>query len=160
MKAIIIFFLTTLIFFSSKADHIVGGEISLIHQTGNQYLLTVNFYDSAQFDNYIYVTSFSKRNNSYKESFYLPVISNVQLPNVGNNCSDGYFSVRLIQYQATITLDTSKYNDTLGYYLSFERCCRNHYIKNIANASGAGSVYYLEFPAIKKNGKPFYDSSP
>ena len=145
---------------NSKADHIVGGEIQLIHQTGNQYLLTVNFYDSSQFDVGIYVSSFSKRNNSYIESFYLPAVNNTALPNTGNNCSDGNFSVRLIIYQVTITLDTLKYKDSLGYYISWERCCRNHYIKNIVDAESVGSVYYLEFPAIKKNGSPFYDSSP
>lgn len=42
----------------------------------------------------------------------------------------------------------------------WERCCRNHTITNIVNPGDIGQTFYLEFPAIQKNGQAFLNSSP
>jgi gliding motility-associated-like protein len=48
----------------------------------------------------------------------------------------------------------------MGYYVVWERCCRNEVITNILNPGAVGQAFYLEFPAIVKDDKPFINSSP
>ncbi|MCW5909605.1 MAG: gliding motility-associated C-terminal domain-containing protein [Cyclobacteriaceae bacterium] len=69
-------------------------------------------------------------------------------------------------YSTIIELPVSIYNDPIGYYASWQRCCRNYSITNIysqvpggANIA-AGQTFYLEFPPVVKNGEPFINSSP
>ncbi len=63
-------------------------------------------------------------------------------------------------------LSDSRFNDPQGYYIVWERCCRNYAITNIysenpdVSSRAAGQTFYLEFPPVVKNGQPFYNSSP
>jgi hypothetical protein len=67
---------------------------------------------------------------------------------------------------ALYSLSPDEYSDARGYYLSWERCCRNYSITNIYSQNPdvggiyAGQTFYLEFPPLKKNGKSFINSSP
>jgi gliding motility-associated-like protein len=63
-------------------------------------------------------------------------------------------------YSQSITLSPQIYTSPNGYYLVWERCCRNGVISNIYNPGAAGQAFYLEFPAVVQNGRPFYNSSP
>lgn len=66
-----------------------------------------------------------------------------------------------------LKLSPTMYNDPEGYYVAWERCCRNYSITNIfsedPNRGGtkfAGQTFYLEFPALRRNGQNFINSSP
>lgn len=66
--------------------------------------------------------------------------------------------------------DPNKFSDPMGYYLVWERCCRNYNITNIISRipdnnnpndpNAAGQTFYLEFPPVAKDGVPFINSSP
>ena len=69
-----------------------------------------------------------------------------------------------------MTLLDNVYNDPQGYYIVWQRCCRNYQITNIyseaplsgdpADPNAAGQTFYLEFPPVVKKGVKFYNSSP
>ncbi|WP_460961241.1 gliding motility-associated C-terminal domain-containing protein [Spirosoma litoris] len=63
-------------------------------------------------------------------------------------------------YEATIQLTPSTYNDTQGYYISYQTGNRNTGINNINNPGQTGFTFYLEFPALVQNGQAFANSSP
>jgi len=58
-------------------------------------------------------------------------------------------------YTGNIYLDPLRYTEPNGYYIVWERCCRNGDINNILDPAGAGMVFYLEFPPLRtKNTSP------
>ncbi|AKD58536.1 hypothetical protein SD10_14285 [Spirosoma radiotolerans] len=66
------------------------------------------------------------------------------------------------KYYTTYQFDTQKYTDPGGYYMVWERCCRTDNLTNVNSsiAAGVGMVFYLEFPAMMKNGVSFKNSAP
>ncbi len=67
---------------------------------------------------------------------------------------------RVQRYNQEITLNPDDYDDSQGYYLTYSQCCRNPDIDNIEKPDQHGNVFYLEFPALKQNGRLFLNSSP
>lgn len=69
-----------------------------------------------------------------------------------------------------LLLDPNKFSEPMGYYIVWERCCRNYNITNIISRipepgnpndpNAAGQTFYLEFPPVVKDGQPFINSSP
>jgi gliding motility-associated-like protein len=60
-------------------------------------------------------------------------------------------------YQDTISLP----NNTHGYYITWERCCRNSSVVNINNAYSTGMVFYFEMPdPALHNSSPEYINDP
>ncbi|WP_332367867.1 hypothetical protein [Spirosoma telluris] len=66
----------------------------------------------------------------------------------------------VLTYEADIQLSPGSYNDTQGYYMSYQTRNRNAGINNISNPDQTGFTFYLEFPAIQQNGQLFTNSSP
>ena len=81
-------------------------------------------------------------------------------------CSRGEIRTSKLVYTTNITLSATQYGDPQGYYIIWERCCRNYAITNIysndpvVNTMAAGQTFYLEFPPVVKDGAPFINSSP
>ncbi len=151
-----------------KASHIVGGNFEMVY-SGHGYLYNVYmdmFYDdiNAQSnlldaDLTIQVGVFSKATNNYIKDFQLvrPVANNSDFITYTNNgCSDpGKVRTRLFRYTGSV--DLTGLVEPQGYYIAWERCCRNYQIINIA--VDEGQVFYLEFPPVSKLGVPFVNSS-
>ena len=72
----------------------------------------------------------------------------------------GSLSTRKLVYTNEITLSPATYSNPAGYYVAVERCCRNCTISNIVSPGGAAQTFYLEFPAVVRNGAAFIDSTP
>ncbi len=149
------------------STHIVGGEIELRHLTENQYQLSLFLYfdefngDPRAKDPVIRIDIFSKRTNGYIQSFDLPVMREEAVPYTQPRCAIGSLITSKIIYQTDIRLNPARYSDQEGYYMVYQRCCRNETIENIDDPGGAGSVFYLEFPALlDASGNPFFNSSP
>jgi len=51
-------------------------------------------------------------------------------------------------YKGSILLNPQKYTEPEGYYLVWERCCRNGDINNIVEPGNNGMAFYLEFPPL------------
>ncbi len=159
-----------LIVFANKqatATHIVGGEFSMLHDTLNRYVFTLQIYfdhingSPGAEDRSAFVFIFDKADNKRVDSFILPRARGTQfVPYTNPVCASPFLVTRIINYRALVALDTNKYNSPEGYYLVWERCCRNGAINNILNPGQTGQTFYLEFPALKKSGKRFINSSP
>lgn len=169
-KAFLTFLL--LITFPLIASHIVGGEFELIHVSGSTYRLNLIIYFDqingapGAKDASATVTIYRKADKALMASVNLPRIQEVNVPYTQPTCSQGEIVTTKLTYSAEIVLPSDRYNDPAGYFVVWERCCRNYTITNIfsqvpqgANVS-AGQTFYLEFPPVVKNGEPFTNSSP
>lgn len=152
---------------SARASHIVGGEIELQHIQGNQYRLSlilysddINIIDPAAIDPLATVHIWSKAGNVRIRSINLPLISKTRIPYTNPDCAIPYLRTSRVVYSAKVELSPEIYTDPKGYYINYERCCRNEVINNIVRPGETGEAFYLEFPAVVKDGKPFVNSSP
>ncbi len=166
---LISFILTILLFFSNinaYATHIVGGELGLKHIIGNRYDLNMTLYfdvrngDPGALDQEVTLHVFRKRDDAFIASYTLPLIFRELVDYTNPDCGIAELVTRRIDYSQRFTLDPSLYNDSQGYYVVWERCCRNKIISNIIDPEGAGQTFYMEFPPLVKDGEPFINSSP
>lgn len=163
-----LFFAILFTHFSTIAygTHIVGGELELQHIQGDRYQLGLILY----FDNIsglpgardpnATVFIFRKSDDELVNQFTLPRVSNARVPYTSPDCAVGSLSTDRLYYRSTVRLREISYNDPEGYYIVYERCCRNGSIQNIFDPGGAGQAFYLEFPAVVKDTQPFINSSP
>lgn len=155
------------------ASHIVGGEFELIHLNGNKYQLNLIIYfdeingNPLAEDPSVTARIFRKRDNFPMLDVTLPLVQRTNVAYTQPSCTIGELRTRKILYTTTITLSDQQFSDPEGYYISWERCCRNYQITNIfsenTQAGGtryAGQTFYLEFPPVTKNGQPFINSTP
>ena len=152
--------------FSSFATHIVGGEIELLHLDASSYRLSlIQYFDDVNGlpdaeDQRITLYIFRKNDNSLMKSVSLSNEGSTYVPYTNVACTIDELITRRIVYSAEIVLDPQLFNHPSGYYIVWERCCRNEVVTNIRNPGAVGQAFYLEFPPVVKNGKPFYNSSP
>ncbi|MBX2961929.1 MAG: gliding motility-associated C-terminal domain-containing protein [Cyclobacteriaceae bacterium] len=173
MRVAILSFLILLAILPARASHIVGGEFELIHIAGITYRLNLILYfdelnglQGAK-DSFADVRIFRKRDNAIMyNNIRLSWIVLSPVEYTQPSCSNGELETSKIIYSNTITLPANVFNDPEGYYVSWERCCRNYQIANIYSENpsfsnrNAGQTFYLEFPPVVKNGEPFINSSP
>ena len=189
MKRLLLGFLFFCSFLPAIGSHIVGGEMALVHVDGSPYsyrFQLILYYDfkngETGGDANVFIRIFRKSNHQPVNGTQL-----IQLTAEGPRhpsgyaigtpveyfqpvCSDGSMETNRVFYQSNvIILSPELYNDPGGYYVVWERCCRNYNITNIytedPNNGGiypriAGQIFYLEFPAVVQNGVPFINSSP
>lgn len=162
-------YLTLAIFlgcFVAQATHIVGGEFQLKHLDSYNYLLILNLYfddvngNPQAEDQTITASVYSKSTNTFIGRVGLTKSEDQNVPYTNPDCSIGQLVTRKIIYGASIELSPNTFNDPAGYYVVWERCCRNNIITNIVDPGGTGNVFYMEFPAVVKNGAQFVNSSP
>ena len=150
----------------ARATHIVGGEMELVHNSGNSYTLLLNLYFDAvngspsALDADLTASIFDKNNNNRMMNVVLPLTSNTFVNYTNPACAKPTLSTRKLVYSKDITLPVGTYTSTQGYYVAVERCCRNNSISNIVAPGNAAQTFYLEFPAVVRNGAPFIDSTP
>jgi CHU_C Type IX secretion signal domain len=169
--------LLLLIAFPVMASHIVGGEFELLHISGNTYRLNLIYYfdelNGAQAnktqDQTISAKIFRFSDGFLMDNISIPFVSETQVLYTQPACSNGRIVTSKQLYSTQITLLPDRYNHPQGYYVVWERCCRNYSIQNIIsqNPNGvqnspnsAGQTFYLKFPAVVKDGSPFINSSP
>ena len=182
MKRLLLVFILLLWFVPTKASHIVGGEFELKHIGGNTYQLTLILYfdsingDPGARDAFANVRFFRKRNNTpvllipgnVNSGFLRLPFDGVQrsVAYTNDECQTGELVTNKLIYTATVILRDDVFNDPEGYYVSWERCCRNYSINNIFSTPQpgpgifAGQTFYLEFPPVVKNGQPFINNTP
>ena len=166
----LIILLSIFTFTSAFATHIVGGEIELSvvkGQTNVTHKLNLNLYfddingQIGAVDQTLNLGIFRKKDNLLIGYATLPLVSNNLISYTNPAClQSNAVRTRLLQYSILINLLPDDFSDDQGYYIAWERCCRNNIISNIQNPAGAASVFYLVFPAQKQNGTLFSNSSP
>ena len=172
MKRILKLFL--FIFFGGfsniNANHIVGGEIEMVH-IGNENSFTyrvklIQYFDCAQTanpgpDDLISYTIFRKSDGQAIRNGTMFITNQEFVPYTNPDCSLGFLCTLKVEYSHEITLDPEDFNHPDGYVIVWERCCRNWSTKNLVNPGWNGMTYTLHFPPIvDAEGKPFINSSP
>ncbi|QNL21320.1 gliding motility-associated C-terminal domain-containing protein [Hyphobacterium sp. CCMP332] len=150
----------------SFSTHIVGGEIELVHDTG--YFYTVNlimYFDEFNGnpqakDNFLRIGIFRQLDDVFMDSVFLPKVSEASVPYSFPDCSIAELNTSRIIYSAQLELDPNIYTDINGYYMVWDRCCRNNNISNLLSPGAQGQAFYLEFPPVNIGGTPFINSSP
>ena len=149
-----------------SATHIVGGEFELEHLEGYNYELRLIQYFDVFYGNpgaedpLITASIFQKSNNAFITSVNLDNSGSVKVEYTNVDCAIGELNTKKIIYKTNIYLDPSIYNHPEGYYVVWERCCRNNVIDNIVAPEASGQSFYLEFPPVIKDGRQFINSSP
>lgn len=185
MKRVLLFVLC-LLTAPAIASHIVGGEFEFIFR-GIQpasgfyrynlglilYFDEINGNPGAK-DLSVTIRIFRKRDNFPMRTVTLSLINETDVQYKKPQCSSNdfirtdrfYYTYTVGGRQADYVLDPAQFSDPQGYYISWERCCRNYTITNIfsqdPNFGGVygGQTFYMEFPPLRKNGEAFYNSSP
>lgn len=190
MKKPLLIFLLLLTAVAAHASHIVGGEMALVHVGGTSPFLyrieLILYYDFQNGDTggdpTIFLRIFRKRDHQPALNGLITLTAaGPRHPQLGYaigepveyfqpECSDGSIETNRVFYESpTLTLSPADFSDPMGYYIVWERCCRNYDITNIfsedPNGGGvysriAGQIFYLEFPPVIVNGQPFINSSP
>lgn len=155
------------------ASHIVGGEFELLHISGSNYRINMILYfdslngDPSAKDLSVTARIYRKGDNVKMMDVLLRLTSETRVLYTQPSCSNGNLVTHKLIYTTTVTLSDDQFNAPEGYYIVWERCCRNYGITNIysenTQAGGriyAGQTFYMEFPPVMKDGKPFINSSP
>ena len=147
------------------ATHVVGGEFQVAWTgDGSNYNIFLNMYfDDIHAQSFlldedldIYPSIYRKSDQAFMGNVRLTRRSIDFIPNGVEGCNDlSVIHTRLLRYQGNLNMDG--YGSSDGYYIVWERCCRNQTILNITTPDNTGEVFYLEFaPNYIKNSTPYF----
>ncbi|MCJ8167380.1 gliding motility-associated C-terminal domain-containing protein [Pontibacter sp. E15-1] len=165
-KRLLLILLIVLCSLRVSATHIVGGEFELEHLQDYNYRLKLNLYfdvingSPAALDQFITVNIFSKATNQRIAALDMFIQEQSLVPYTNIDCTVGELVTRKIVYYQSIFLDPAIFNNPSGYYVTWERCCRNNTISNIVAPEDAAQTFYMEFPPVMLDRSPFVNSSP
>ncbi len=151
------------------ASHIVGGEIQMyrLDATSNRYYIGLNLYFDATNGRPAAETQtvklyfFKKSDNSSLGFIEVPQTVKKFVNYSNPNCAvNPDLSTYFITYGAEATFNTNNFADPQGYYVVWERCCRNNIITNIINSASTGVTFYLAFPPMVQNNQLYANSTP
>lgn len=172
MKKVCAVFIFTFFYLVSFGSHIVGGEFEIVHLSKNIYRVNLIMYFDVKNgniqarDNIVLASIFRKRDRALIRNIALTKFQERRVDYFQPECSTGEVVTDKIIYSGTVILRDEEFNDQEGYYLAWQRCCRNYTISNIysdepGNGISAGQTFYLEFPAIvDENGDEFINNTP
>ena len=154
-----------------RATHIIGGDMSMqaVGTTPGLFKLQLNqYWDETKTgvgnrDPSVTILIYRKNNPILIESVELVLRETLPLTFDNTACATlRQLSFTQARYYDTHQFDPKKYTDDGGYYIVWERCCRNDALTNVntSTTAGAAMVFYLEFPPMQKNGANFVNSAP
>ncbi|UII21406.1 gliding motility-associated C-terminal domain-containing protein [Fulvivirga ligni] len=159
---------------SSFASHIVGGEFELVYLSGNSYRLNLIIYfdeingnPGAKYEPTPIAWIYRKSDNTPMRQVTLPFRSETKVIYSLPDCqNDNVVNTTRMVFSDVISMNPEDFADPGGYYIAWQRCCRNYTIRNIISEDpdtggvGAGQTFYLEIPPLIRNGERFINSSP
>ncbi len=151
------FFYLYLFFFSISvnASHIIGGEIYYDYLGNNQYRFYISVYrdcnsTGAEFDDPMSLGVFSNSNGNLIQEVLISFPGKTPVPVTFNNpcvVPPSNICTEHALYQAVISLPPS----TLGYTISYQRCCRGPNINNINQPGDTGFTLTCVVPGAANN---------
>ncbi|NNF02005.1 MAG: T9SS type B sorting domain-containing protein [Bacteroidia bacterium] len=163
----IIFFLSLI---PARSSHIVGGDFTATwvfanaSNTASTYRLKLTLYrdcdtGTAPFDPQISVGIFDRVTNQVIDTFLIDLAGSGPLVlALGNQCSP---PPQICVEGGVYTIDVEIPNNPNGYYISWERCCRNSTVNNLVNPDDTGITFYLELPdPAMHNSTPRFANDP
>ena len=165
---LILSFVLLLCIIEARATHIVGGQLFITENKGSFYNYNIGltmYFDALNGnpgaeDGFVNIYVFRKRDNASMGFVRAPKIGRKSVSYTNPLCGIASTETIQITYGIDLRLETVNFNDPGGYYMVWDRCCRNGTITNIKSPGDAGSLFYLEFPPISKNNADFHNSSP
>ncbi len=151
-----------------RASHILGGEIRMETTTeANRFSFSmIQFWDQNKLtvvnrEPFVEILFYRKRDNQLVYRTSLDYVSSRNVEYENKVCSVmGTLKTTEGTYNALVTLNPSEFSDSGGYYIVWERCCRNADIGNIRAPGTSGLVFYLEFPPLSvRNSSPVFNSA-
>lgn len=151
-----------------RATHIVGGEIYYKYLGNDKYKITLIVYRDCYngvpgLDNPAWVSVFNNNPSySWKDTLIIPLAIDTTIPPaISSPCLVPPVNVcyEIGTYVDTVTLPPS----ANGYWLVYQRCCRNHTIKNIVNPNQTGATYTAFIPGtttFSQNSNPVFRIVP
>ncbi len=155
-------------FYQAMSSHIVGGElvfktlkgVQATHRIGlNLYFDEINGIPQAE-DQIVNLFIFQKSNNRRVTSIQAPKVGRKNITYANPQCGNSGLKTLFISYALDVVLNPEEFNDPEGYYIVWDRCCRNNVIDNIKTPGDVGSLFSVFFPPLTKNGTLFLDSAP
>lgn len=158
-----LFFISFHFSFNALGNHVVGGHLSMkqIDNVPGKYkisislLINVDHFEPDEEDlmktEINYVRVIRKKDNSFHP---VPILYFDKYEGLiyDNSACEHLNSLHTREYSYTTSVqwDVNSFDDDGGYYLVYERCCRDKNIVNIESPGETGMVLYLEFPALQK----------
>lgn len=151
----------------AEATHIVGGEIYYDNLGNNNYRITMKVYRDClngipPFDDPAFMTIF-RANGSVYTTTTVPISSQMSVPPSNNSpCAPTTANSACVEeaiYVFTITLPPL----AGGYYVAYQRCCRNATILNLVNPGAVGATYWEHIPGpevVVTNNSPRFTLRP
>ena len=162
-RILLLSFLLLCIGLNSYASHIVGGDFSYTHISGDTYQLKLKMYrdcvSRTDFNNPIVVGIYDKSTNLKKKEVQMS-LGTVKEIEYNTSCINP--TLRCVEtgiYTATFTMPQSSFNNSAGYYFQWEGCCRNNIIKNIVNPGNESMAFYMEIPSPYPSNTGFVENN-
>ena len=152
-----------------RASHIAGGNIEFVAtDKPGQFQLSLNLYiddasksPDAIIEPSIVLSVFRTGDNQLMGDYTLKLVRKLVLVYANPACARTRgLQTSEVRYTTLVQLDPNRFNDPAGYYVVWEKCCRNSNVVNIRNPESSGMIYYLSFPPLIRNGVSFRNSSP
>lgn len=155
MKRLSILFLFMITWIHSTASHIVGGGFELKQISLNTYTLNLYLYVDVIHampgviagETSLEVGVFEKGTNLQVTRLTLTRAIMKNIP-TADTCRLAHLNTDQLIFQKEIELNPATYNHPQGYYISFQRCCRQAVIQNIIDPVYEGIAFVYEFPSL------------
>jgi|GEM_PF-6275431 len=159
----------------AAASHIVGGEFQMIHLSGYHYRINLLiYYDDRRINGplpsaepEITASIFRYSDDAKIRDVVLTAGPQAtRLSYLRYLCATDLLLTNRLEYSIDEILEPEFFSDPAGYYIVWERCCRNYEITNIHSddpnfgPQPAGLTFFLQFPPVIKDGVPFVNDSP
>lgn len=151
-------FCAILVFFSSVfiqnafTAHIVGGDFSYKYISGDRYQLKMKMYrdcggGGAPFEQTLRVGIYDKETNRLIKTISMPRTTIYPI-RFNTGCTSP--QLRCVEtgiFTAEFTMPKEQFQNTQGYYVQWERCCRNDIIKNILDPGATPMAFVMQLPS-------------
>jgi gliding motility-associated-like protein len=164
MKKLSLLFLFAFMHIYAFSLHIAGGDLISKYLGNNNFEVNLVLYrdcsnpQAAPFDQDITIGIFNADDNTLYDTIHLDLGSIQPLSYSGPGC---VAPPSVCMQKGTYTRTVQLPNRSLGYYLVWERCCRNTTVVNILNPSQAGLAFYCSIPdPALQNSSPEFTVPP
>ena len=172
MKKLLYLFSLVILLFSNeiKASHYMGYDMTLISLGNNMYKLravayrdarpgTAGFPSSMQFN--VYVNNSPWTTAAPVSSITVNRISQALITYEPKDCPPTGADLLLENHvYESAAINLSAFNASVGYYVTFNTCCRNPGITNVLNSASTGITFTMEFPRLNTTAPTRLNSSP
>ncbi len=145
--------------------HIIGGDMTYVCNGNGSYTITMKVYrdcnsGGANYDNPGYFGVYE--GNQLVREIQSNFTNRVEIPPDNDPCFEVNNPPCVESATYTFTVDNLT-NSNFSYFVSYQRCCRNTTINNIATPGDVGSTYYVEItPQAQQscNNSPVFNDFP